>query len=87
MENIQIASSGVVILVAVFLAVTILRKPIGCAIKILLNILLGFVILFAVNFLGAYIGLSLGINWINAIIVAVLGLPGVILLIVLQFLM
>ena len=55
--------------------------------KFIFNTLLGFAVLIIVNFLGGYIGISLGVNWINAVVIGILGLPGVALLLVLQWLL
>ena len=48
--------------------------------------LLGFLILILINYLGSYIGISIGINWINALVVGILGLPGAALLLILHWL-
>ena len=69
----------------VFLLVKLISKPFKWAAKLFINGIVGFVSLFFVNFLGGYIGLSLGVNWINAIVVGVLGLPGVVLLLLLKY--
>ena len=79
----SIALVGVLIL----LSITIFRKPIGCLLRLLLNTIGGFVVLFILNFLGGFIGISLGINWINAIVVGIFGIPGVGLLLILQWLL
>lgn len=62
----------------------IFSKPIKWAVKLLLNAILGFVILFVVNCFGAYIGLSITVNWLNAIITGVFGIPGIIVLILIE---
>ena len=65
----------------------LLKRPIKWAFKMLLNALIGFVGLFILNFLGAFIGISLGVNWFNAIITGVLGIPGVILLLLIKYIL
>lgn len=65
----------------------ILKTPIKLAAKIALHAVLGYVALFVLNFVGSWVGIGLGLNWINAIIVGVLGVPGVILLLLLQYLL
>ena len=67
------------------LLLRLLRKPIRWAFKLLLHAVFGFVFLFIFNFFGNFIGLSLGINWLNAIVTGVLGIPGVILLLLLNY--
>lgn len=56
-------------------------KKIG---KLIVNGILGGITLLIFNFIGKYFGLSIVINPLNAIIVGFLGVPGVILLLVLQ---
>ncbi|HHU23352.1 MAG TPA: pro-sigmaK processing inhibitor BofA [Clostridiales bacterium] len=65
----------------------ILKTPIKLALKLLVNAIVGFLSLVVVNLLGSFIGISLGVNWLNAIIVGLLGLPGVILLLLLKYLL
>jgi len=64
----------------------ILKTSIKWGFKLLCHIGIGFVALFVFNFLGGFVGISLGLNWINAIVTGVLGLPGVILLLLLKYL-
>ena len=78
------------VLFAVFALLAVLRlfaAPLKLAGKLLVNTLLGFAVLIIVNFLGSFIGISLGVNWINAVVIGLLGLPGVALLLVLQWLL
>ncbi|HAE92285.1 pro-sigmaK processing inhibitor BofA family protein [Tissierella praeacuta] len=62
----------------------ILVWPIKKIIKLIWNGVLGGITLLLFNFIGNYFGLSIVINPLNAIIVGFLGVPGVILLLVLQ---
>ncbi len=62
----------------------ILKGPMKLALKIFLHALMGFVFLFIFNFVGAWVGLSIPVNWLNAIITGVLGVPGVVLLLIAQ---
>lgn len=62
----------------------ILVWPIKKIVKLIVNGILGGITLLIFNFIGKYFGLSLAINPLNAIIVGFLGVPGVILLLVLQ---
>jgi len=68
------------------LLLKLLRKPIKWALKLLLHALFGFVALFIFNFFGSIVGITLGLNWVNAIVTGVLGIPGVILLLLLTYL-
>ncbi|MGI6028730.1 MAG: pro-sigmaK processing inhibitor BofA family protein [Candidatus Heteroscillospira sp.] len=64
----------------------LLKKPIGLAFKLLLNALSGFVFLFVFNILGSFFEISLGLNFINALVAGVLGVPGVVLLLLVKYL-
>ena len=77
-----------IVLIALVVLVTLFlfKRPIKFIFRLLFNTLLGFVILFALNFFGASLGITLGINLFNAVVVAILGLPGVGLLLILQWL-
>lgn len=63
----------------------IFRSPLRLALKVLGNTLLGFLALWGVNLTSALTGISLGMNLWNALVVGVLGLPGLILLLTLQW--
>lgn len=78
---------GIIALIAVVLVLKLLSAPIRIAMKLLINGLAGFVVLFLLNFAGEWVGISLGINWVNAIVVGVLGAPGVVLLLLLKYLL
>jgi inhibitor of the pro-sigma K processing machinery len=65
----------------------IIRKPLKLVVKFLLNTLGGFISLILINFFGSWLGISIGVNWINAAVVGIFGLPGVALLLVLQWLL
>ncbi len=58
--------------------------PIKKIVKLIFNGILGGITLLIFNFIGKFFGLSIAINPLNAIIVGFLGVPGVILLLVLQ---
>jgi len=72
-------SIGVLVIAAVMvlLCINIFKKPLGCLVRLLINTLGGFIALFVINYIGAFVGISIGINWVNAIIIGIFGLPGV----------
>lgn len=74
----------VVCVLLLWLLFTILRLPLKFIFKLLLNMASGLVLLFVFNFIGGYFDFALGINAVNAIVAGVLGIPGVILLVLLQ---
>ena len=75
-------------LLALFLAVALLRifcTPLKLAVRLLGNTALGFLALWFANLAAPATGLVLGLNLWNALTVAVLGLPGLILLLLVQW--
>ena len=58
--------------------------PLRLALKVLLNTLLGFAALFLTNLAGSATGLTLGMNLLNALVIGVLGVPGLVLLVLLK---
>ena len=75
--------AAVAVLLVIFFI--IFKTSFKLAVKIILNAVVGFVLLFIFNALGANFGITLAVNWINAIIAGVLGIPGIALLLVLRF--
>ena len=79
--------AGVIIAAALtLLLLAILRFPIKIIFKLLINTLAGFAALLILNFLGGLIGVQIAVNWINAVVVGVFGIPGVALILLLQWL-
>ena len=67
-----------------WLIIKLFSTPIKWALKLLLNALLGFVMLFVFNFHGGFIGLELTVGWLSAIVAGILGIPGIILLLLIE---
>ena len=63
----------------------VFSAPLRLAGKALLNTLLGLGALILLNATSAFTGLSLGVNLFNALVVGVLGVPGVVLLLLVQW--
>ena len=75
-------------LLAGFLLVALIRVfsvPLKVTLKLLANTLLGFGVLWLVNRTAALTGISLGLNLWNALTIGILGLPGVVLLLLVQW--
>jgi len=75
-------------ILAGFFLIALLRifsAPLKTAFRILGNTLLGFLALWAVNLTGAVTGITLGLNLMNALVIGVLGLPGFVLLLLVQW--
>ena len=74
-------------LLAGFLLVALIRVfsvPLKLTLKLLANTLLGFAVLWLINRTAAFTGVSLGLNLWNALTIGILGLPGVVLLLLVQ---
>ena len=63
----------------------ILSAPLRLAIKLLVNTASGLLALWLVNLLAPITGVYLGLNVVNGLIVGVFGLPGLALLILVQW--
>ena len=77
----QTLTDILVVIAAVFLVWLVIRL-----LKLLLNTAIGFAALFLLNFFGSAIGITLGLNWINALVIGVAGFPGLVLLLLLKYL-
>jgi inhibitor of the pro-sigma K processing machinery len=53
--------------------------------KLLINTLAGVILLVVINFIGLYFNFSIALNAYSAIIIGILGIPGLALLIFLKF--
>lgn len=77
-------------LLAVFLLAALLRvfkAPLRLALKLLVNTLLGFLALYLTGLTAPLTGITLGLNLWNALIVGILGLPGFVLLLLVQWIL
>ena len=75
------------VLLCVFLVLGIIRlfaAPLRLALKLILNTLLGFLALFLLGLTAPLTGFALGLNLFNALIIGILGVPGLVLLVLLQ---
>ena len=68
------------IVLGVIIVLRLLAKPIRFIFKLLINTVLGFVLLWLVNFFGGGLGIALELSLLNALVVGLLGIPGVLLL-------
>ena len=69
-----------VTLAVILLVLKLVVKSVNFLIGVLVNALIGFIVLTILQALG----FGVAINWISALIVGLLGIPGLILVIVLQ---
>ncbi|MBE3578856.1 MAG: pro-sigmaK processing inhibitor BofA family protein [Caldanaerobacter subterraneus] len=63
----------------------LLVVPRKILIRIILNGIIGGIILFFINIAGKSFGIFIAINPVTALIAGLLGIPGIILLIILQY--
>ena len=84
METILYYGFGLALL---YIVGIILVFPIKKIFKLIGNGILGGLTLLVFNFVGQYFGLGITINPLNAIIVGFLGVPGVVLLLLLQLIL
>jgi len=71
-------------LVLIYLIGRVMLVPIKWVLKLLINALVGGIILGVINYFGTILGIHVPINPITALAVGFLGIPGVVLLIVIQ---
>lgn len=74
-------------LLMIYLLARILFVPLKLIWKLVYNALIGGIVLWIINLAGGFFDFSIPINPITALVAGFLGVPGVILLIVLQFMM
>lgn len=71
-------------LVALF-ALLLLHRPLAGLIRLLLRSTVGLGVLALFGQVSHLIGISLGVNWVNALVLGVLGAPGFGLLLMMQW--
>ena len=62
-----------------------LLSQLGCAVKLVIHAASGFACLWLVNLAAVYTGITIEINLITVLIAGILGIPGIIFLVVKQF--
>ncbi|NLW08196.1 MAG: pro-sigmaK processing inhibitor BofA [Clostridia bacterium] len=83
-EILQLAFAVLFLLFVLYLLGSILLKPLKLIFKLVVNSLLGVVLLWVFNFLGAFFNFFIPLNVVTVLIAGFLGLPGLILLVVLN---
>ncbi|MEW6229211.1 MAG: pro-sigmaK processing inhibitor BofA family protein [Bacillota bacterium] len=63
----------------------ILYVPLKFVIRLMYNAIIGGVLLWVVNLVGGFFGLSVPINPVTALVAGFLGIPGVVLIIALRY--
>ena len=78
----------IAVLVGGFLLIALLRvfrTPLRLAARLLVNTLLGFAALWFIRATAGVTGITLGLNLCNALVVGILGVPGLVLLLLVQW--
>ncbi len=70
----------------VFLLAKVISIPAKIIKQVIINIILGTLMLYLVNYIGSYFNYSIGFSNQNAIIIGLLGVPGVIAIVVMKYL-
>ena len=73
-----------VAIIVLMVAKFVLNLNIRRIIELAINIVLGIIILWLLNKFGGSLGISIPINIITALVVGILGIPGVIILVLLN---
>lgn len=68
----------------IFLFGRIFVKPLKCICKLVLNSILGGLLILIINYIGQGFNFHIGLNIFTSILVGLLGVPGAILLVILQ---
>lgn len=79
--------SFLVALIILYIVLKIIAAPVKIIIKLMINAFVGGVVLFLINLVGAGFGFALNITWLTSLIVGIFGVPGVVLVILLQIVM
>ena len=78
---------GITFIIAVallFIVLKILSLPMKLIIKLVVNGLIGGITIWLINLIGANFGFTIALNWITALIVGIFGIPGAIVLAIIQ---
>lgn len=84
LSTLLILVAGIVLLA---ILIKILSAPLRLITKLLLNTAIGYVVLFLFDFFGEFFAVSVELNLVNAIVVGCLGIPGIILLVLLKYIL
>lgn len=87
MANEAVIVIAILALLFFLLFFKLIGKSMKWIFKLLIHAISGFIVLFLVNVVGGIIGIQLDLSLINAIVVGTLGIPGVILLLFIKYLL
>lgn len=70
-------------LILIFLLGKALLIPLKAILRLLLNSIIGAALMVGINYIGMNFGILIPVNFVNAVTVGLLGIPGVIMLLLL----
>lgn len=73
--------------IAIFIVGKIFLYPIKKILKLVFNTIIGGFLIYIINLIGASFGFHIGLNIVTSLIVGILGIPGAILLIILELIL
>ncbi|MGX8692908.1 MAG: pro-sigmaK processing inhibitor BofA family protein [Clostridia bacterium] len=73
--------------IGILLLLRIFTRPIKKIFKFLLHAVFGFVLLWIVNYFGASLGIVLELSLVNCLVAGFIGIPGVLILLAIQYLL
>ena len=85
MSVVEKIALGLTLLFLVVVCLRLFAAPLKLALKVAFSSALGFGAVWLLNLTTSVTGLSLGLNWFNAIVIGILGLPGFGLLLLVQW--
>ena len=85
MSVVEKIALGLTLLFLVVVCLRLFSAPLRLALKVAFNSALGFGAVWLLNLTTTVTGLSLGLNWFNALLIGILGLPGFGLLLLVQW--
>lgn len=85
MSIVEKIALGLTLLFLVVVCLRLFAAPLKLALKVAFNSALGFGAVWLLNLTTSVTGLSLGLNWFNALLIGILGLPGFGLLLLVQW--
>ena len=85
MSVVEKIALGLTLLCLVVVCLRLFAAPLKLAMKVAFNSALGFGAVWLLNLTTTVTGLSLGLNWFNALLIGILGLPGFGLLLLVQW--
>lgn len=60
--------------------------PIKTIIKLVINSIFGAILIYGINWIGSLFSFHIGLNFITAILIGILGIPGTVLLLIIKLL-